>query len=68
MKKRMAGMALAASLLAAIPVSSAQAQELHCMPLLPDNVGCLVKCHVSWVGDFVGSGGQHPGYTCSNWG
>jgi hypothetical protein len=66
MKKRMAGIALAASLLAAIPVSSAQAQ-VHCVPFLPDNPGCLVKCLVNWTADFVTSGGGNPGYTCSDW-
>ena len=65
MRKRMAGLALAASLLAAVPVSPAQAQ-VHCLPLVPDNVGCLVRCMVRWHTDFVTSGGQHPGYTCMN--
>jgi hypothetical protein len=67
MKKRMAGMVLAASLLAAVPMSSAQAEELHCMPLLPDNPGCTVKCLINWTAYFVTSGGGNPGYTCSDW-
>lgn len=66
MRKRMAGVALAASLLAALPVSSAQAQELHCLPFLPDNPGCLVRCMVNWHVDFVFSGGEHPGYACAH--
>ena len=65
MRKRMAGMALAASLLAAVPVSPAQAAEFHCLPFLPDSpTTCLVKCMINWHADFVTSGGQHPGYTC----
>lgn len=67
MKKRMAGIAFAASLLAAIPVSSAGAQEVHCLPLVPDNPGCLVKCLVNWTADFATSGGGNPGYTCADW-
>lgn len=67
MRKRIAGMALAASLLAAVPVSPAQAAELHCLPLLPDSpTACLVKCLVNWTADFALSGGEHPGYTCAN--
>lgn len=68
MRKRLAGVAMAASLLAAVPVAPAQAQDLHCMPLLPDGVGCLVRCHIWWVGDFVEGGGADPGYVCSHWG
>lgn len=68
MRKRMAGVALAASLLTAIPASAAQAAEETCTPLVPHGVTCLVRCHVWWVRDFVMSGGQDPGYACSNWG
>lgn len=67
MRKKIAGMALAASLLAAVPVSPAQAAELHCLPFLPDNrTTCLVKCLINWSADFVTSGGQNPGYTCAS--
>lgn len=67
MRKRTAGMALAASLLAAVPVSPVSAAELHCLPFLPDNpTTCLVKCLVNWTADFATSGGQNPGYTCAD--
>ena len=58
MKKRMAGLALAASLLA-IPVAPAQAQGTECP-------GCLVGCLVRWTFDYVTWGLQHPGYTCAD--
>lgn len=60
MKKRMAGLALAAALVA-IPVAPApaQAQGTECP-------GCLVGCLVRWTFDFVTHGGTHPGYTCAD--
>lgn len=67
MRKRMAVVALAASLVAAVPVSPARADERHCLPFLPDNpTTCLVKCLVNWTAYFATSGGQHPGYTCAD--
>ncbi|HYO61896.1 MAG TPA: hypothetical protein VEU29_08365 [Actinomycetota bacterium] len=60
------GVALGAALLAPVPLAPAGPQEQHCMPLSPDDIGRLTRCLVQWTGDFVGSGGQDPGYTCSN--
>ncbi len=63
MRKRMAGVALAASLLAAVPVSPAQAEE-GCDP---PTVVCTVVCLALWTKDFVFGGGVNPGYTCAEW-
>ncbi len=67
MKKKLAGLALAASLFAAIPVLPAQANGDSCSrPLVPDGVVCLTTCLARWTVDFVFSGGQNPGYGCAN--
>lgn len=58
MKKRMAAAAFAAALLAAVPVAPAQAQTAHCVPLLPDGLGCWIKCNVNYlVSGFPGPNG-----------
>lgn len=59
MKKSIVGVALAASLLTAIPVAPAQAQGTDCP-------ACLVGCLVRWTFDYVTWGLQHPGYTCAD--
>lgn len=64
MRKRMATVALAASLLAAVPVSPARA-DVDCTPVAP-TVGCLVRCTVRWTVDYVAGGLTHPGYTCAD--
>ena len=61
MKKRMAGLALAASLVA-IPVAPAQAAPAQGS----DCPACLVGCLVRWTFDYVTWGLQHPGYTCAD--
>lgn len=67
MRKRIAGVALAASLLAAVPVAPAQAEDLTCRPpLVPDGAVCLVTCLARWTVDFVFSGGTNPGYGCAD--
>lgn len=65
-KKKLAGLVLAASLVAAIPMSPAQANEDGCTPLVPNGVVCLTTCLAWWVKDFVFSGGQNPGYGCAD--
>ena len=60
MKKRMAGLALAASLVA-IPLAPAPAQAQG-----SDCPACVVGCLVRWTWDFVTWGLQHPGYTCAD--
>lgn len=59
MKKSIVGVALAASLLTAIPAAPAQAQGTDCP-------ACVVGCLVRWTVDFVTWGLQHPGYTCAD--
>lgn len=66
MKKKLAGLALAASLLAAIPLAPAQANEDGCTPPVPNGVLCLTTCMARWVVDFVFSGGENPGYGCAD--
>lgn len=66
MRKRMAIVTLAASLLAAMPVSPAQAQSCSCICLVPDNPGCLIKCLVNWTAYAATHGGTGPGYTCAD--
>jgi hypothetical protein len=66
MRKKLAGLALGASMLAAMPVGPARAQSCNCICLVPDGVGCTVRCVVNWAADFVTSGGQQPGYTCAD--
>lgn len=61
MKKSIVGVALAASLLTAIPVAPAQAQAQG-----TDCPACLVGCLVRWTFDYVTWGLQHPGYTCAD--
>ena len=60
----MATVALAASMLAAVPISPARA-DVDCTPVAPD-VGCLVRCLVWWTTDYVFGGLQEPGYTCAD--
>ena len=62
MKKRIAGLVLAASLLV-IPVAPAQAQA---QPQGGECPACVVGCLVRWTVDFVTWGLQHPGYTCAD--
>lgn len=64
MRKRIASVALAASLLAAVPISPARA-DVECTPVAP-TVGCLVRCLALWTKDYVFGALQHPGYTCAD--
>ncbi len=64
MRKRMASVALAASLLAAIPIAPARA-DVICAPADP-SVVCLVRCLAFWTKDYVFGGLVHPGYTCAD--
>lgn len=59
----MATVALAASLLAAVPLAPARA-DVACTPA--SNVVCLVRCLAFWTKDYVFGGLQHPGYTCAD--
>lgn len=60
MKKKLAGLALAASLVA-IPLAPAQAQAQT-----SECPACVVGCLARWTIDFVTWGLQHPGYTCAD--
>lgn len=64
MRKKIATVALAASLLAAVPVAPARADD-GCTPVAP-GLGCLVRCVALWTKDYVFGGLVHPGYTCAD--
>ncbi len=49
----------------ALPAAPARAADV-CMPFAPDNTGCLARCLIWSTTDFARSGGQNPGYTCSD--
>lgn len=49
MRKRISGAVIGGLMLAAVSLSPAAAQEAHCMPLLPDGLGCWIKCNVNYI-------------------
>jgi hypothetical protein len=56
MRKRLAALALCGACLGGVSALPARAQEAHCVPFVPDSIGCWLKCNVNYVANAVSSG------------
>ncbi len=65
MRKRLAALALCLACLGGVSALPARAAEAHCMPLIPDSIGCWLKCNINYVANAVGSGQIGPN-RCQN--
>lgn len=60
MRKSVSSALLGGAMLAAVWVTPAAAQEAHCMPFLPDGIGCWIRCNIEYV-----TQGLPPGHICT---